>query len=110
MLNATLRSNVALVSKLKLTNVVPERFADVGVFNRYAYLAAWDNSAFSAFRDAYRGKGSRAFFTLRASASFVMFRARGRRPRSRHREAGCSSAACLAECTTIHRSGAEREM
>jgi hypothetical protein len=34
-------SNVALVSKLKLKNVVPEKIADVGVFNGYAYLAAW---------------------------------------------------------------------
>ena len=34
-------SNVDLVSKLKLKNVVPEKIADVGVFNGYAYLAAW---------------------------------------------------------------------
>jgi hypothetical protein len=34
-------SNVALVSKLKLKNVVPEKIADVGVFNGFAYLAAW---------------------------------------------------------------------
>ena len=33
--------NVELVSKLKLKNVVPEKIADVGVFNGYAYLAAW---------------------------------------------------------------------
>ncbi|MBA2757131.1 MAG: hypothetical protein H0U37_06780 [Chloroflexi bacterium] len=33
--------NVALVSKLKLKNVVPEKIADVGVFKGYAYLAAW---------------------------------------------------------------------
>jgi catechol 2,3-dioxygenase-like lactoylglutathione lyase family enzyme len=33
--------NVSLVSKLKLKNVVPEKIADVGVFNGYAYLAAW---------------------------------------------------------------------
>jgi hypothetical protein len=33
--------NVQLVSKLKLKNVVPEKIADVGVFNGYAYLAAW---------------------------------------------------------------------
>ena len=26
---------------LKLKNVVPEKIADVGVFNGYAYLAAW---------------------------------------------------------------------
>ncbi|HUG63954.1 MAG TPA: PA domain-containing protein [Gaiellaceae bacterium] len=34
-------SNVSLISKLKLKNVVPEKIADVGVFNGYAYLAAW---------------------------------------------------------------------
>ena len=34
-------SNVDLVSKLKLKNVVPEKVADVGVFKGYAYLAAW---------------------------------------------------------------------
>ena len=34
-------SNVSLVSKLKLKNAVPEKIADVGVFNGYAYLAAW---------------------------------------------------------------------
>jgi hypothetical protein len=34
-------SNVALVGKLGLKNVVPEKIADVGVFNGYAYLAAW---------------------------------------------------------------------
>ena len=34
-------SNVELVSKLALKNVVPEKIADVGVFNGYAYLAAW---------------------------------------------------------------------
>jgi hypothetical protein len=34
-------SNVSLVSKLALKNVVPEKIADVGVFNGYAYLAAW---------------------------------------------------------------------
>jgi hypothetical protein len=34
-------SNVALISKLKLKNVVPEKIADVGVFKGYAYLAAW---------------------------------------------------------------------
>ena len=34
-------SNVALISKLKLKNVVPEKIADVGVFNGYAYLASW---------------------------------------------------------------------
>ena len=33
--------NVTLVSKLKLKNVVPEKVADVGVLNGYAYLAAW---------------------------------------------------------------------
>jgi hypothetical protein len=34
-------SNVALISKLRLKNVVPEKIADVGVFKGYAYLAAW---------------------------------------------------------------------
>src|SRR6266508_1693771 len=34
-------ANVDLISKLKLKNVVPEKIADVGVFNGYAYLAAW---------------------------------------------------------------------
>ncbi|MGH3072989.1 MAG: hypothetical protein ACRDNB_12085 [Gaiellaceae bacterium] len=34
-------SNVDLVGKLKLKNVVPEKIADVGVFNGHAYLAAW---------------------------------------------------------------------
>jgi hypothetical protein len=34
-------SNVELVSKLGLKNVVPEKVADVGVFKGYAYLAAW---------------------------------------------------------------------
>jgi hypothetical protein len=33
--------DVALVGKLKLKNVVPEKIADVGVFKGYAYLAAW---------------------------------------------------------------------
>jgi hypothetical protein len=34
-------ANVSLISKLNLKNVVPEKIADVGVFNGYAYLAAW---------------------------------------------------------------------
>jgi hypothetical protein len=34
-------ANVELVSKLGLKNVVPEKIADVGVFNGFAYLAAW---------------------------------------------------------------------
>src|SRR6266508_338388 len=34
-------SNVELVSRLGLRNVVPEKIADVGVFNGFAYLAAW---------------------------------------------------------------------
>ncbi len=34
-------SNVDLVSKLELKNVEPGKIADVGVFNGYAYLAAW---------------------------------------------------------------------
>jgi hypothetical protein len=33
--------NVTLVSKLRLKNVVPDKIADVGVWNGYAYLAAW---------------------------------------------------------------------
>jgi hypothetical protein len=35
------RSNVDLVSKLKLKNVVPEKIADVGVWKGYAFLASW---------------------------------------------------------------------
>lgn len=38
------KSNVDLVSKLKLKNVVPEKIADVGVHNGYAYLAAWGSA------------------------------------------------------------------
>ncbi|MFN2536603.1 MAG: hypothetical protein ABR549_00445, partial [Mycobacteriales bacterium] len=34
-------SNVDLVSKLKLKNVVPEKIADVGVWKGYAFLNAW---------------------------------------------------------------------
>ena len=34
-------ANVTVVSKLRLRNVVPEKIADVGVHNGYAYLAAW---------------------------------------------------------------------
>ena len=34
-------ANVELISKLGLKNVVPEKIADVGVLNGYAYLAAW---------------------------------------------------------------------
>jgi hypothetical protein len=34
-------SNVELVSKLALKNVEPDKIADVGVFNGYAYLSAW---------------------------------------------------------------------
>jgi hypothetical protein len=33
--------NVDLVSKLRLKNVVPDKIADVGVWNDHAYLAAW---------------------------------------------------------------------
>jgi hypothetical protein len=33
--------NIELVSKLELRNVEPGKIADVGVFNGYAYLAAW---------------------------------------------------------------------
>jgi hypothetical protein len=38
---AASNANVDLVSKLKLKNVVPEKIADVGIHNGYAYLAAW---------------------------------------------------------------------
>jgi LVIVD repeat len=34
-------NNVELVSKLAVKNVEPEKIADVGVLNGYAYLAAW---------------------------------------------------------------------
>jgi len=34
-------ANVELISKLKMKNAVPEKIADVGVLNGYAYLAAW---------------------------------------------------------------------
>jgi hypothetical protein len=34
-------SNVELISKLGLKNVVPEKIADVGVHKGYAYLGAW---------------------------------------------------------------------
>lgn len=33
--------NIDVLSKLKLKNVVPEKIADVGVHEDYAYLAAW---------------------------------------------------------------------
>ncbi len=33
--------NVELVSRLRLKNVVPEKIADVGVYENYAYLGAW---------------------------------------------------------------------
>jgi hypothetical protein len=33
--------NIEVVSKLRLKNVVPEKIADVGVHENYAYLAAW---------------------------------------------------------------------
>ncbi|MEU6375216.1 PA domain-containing protein [Streptomyces sp. NPDC046909] len=35
------QKNVRLVSKLKLSNVVEGKIADVGVFKGYAYLASW---------------------------------------------------------------------
>ena len=35
------RSNVDLISKLKLKNAVPEKIADVGVHKGYAYMASW---------------------------------------------------------------------
>ena len=40
-LPASSTDNIDVVSKLGLKNVVPEKIADVGVFNGYAYLAAW---------------------------------------------------------------------
>jgi hypothetical protein len=36
--------NIAVVSKLRLKNVVPEKIADVGVFGDHAYLAAWGST------------------------------------------------------------------
>ena len=40
-LPASRTSNIELVSKTALKNVVPEKVADVGVLGDYAYLAAW---------------------------------------------------------------------
>src|SRR5262249_49812827 len=40
-------ANVQLVSKLGLKNVVPEKIADVGVWNGYAFLAAWGGTTCS---------------------------------------------------------------
>ena len=40
-LPASSSGNIDVVSKLKLKNVVPEKIADVGVHENYAYLAAW---------------------------------------------------------------------
>ncbi|WP_404381736.1 hypothetical protein LL946_14245 [Knoellia locipacati] len=40
-LPASNSGNIDVVSKLKLKNVVPEKIADVGVHENYAYLAAW---------------------------------------------------------------------
>ncbi len=40
-------ANVDLVSKLRLKNVEPDKIADVGVFNGYAYLAAWGGTTCS---------------------------------------------------------------
>ncbi len=40
-------ANVQLVSKLRLKNVVPEKIADVGVWNGYAFLAAWGGTTCS---------------------------------------------------------------
>ena len=37
--------NVQLVSKLELKNVEPDKIADVGVFNGFAYLAAWGGAS-----------------------------------------------------------------
>jgi hypothetical protein len=38
-------SNVELVSKLRLKNVEPDKIADVGVFDGFAYLAAWGGAS-----------------------------------------------------------------
>ena len=38
---AATRSNVEVISKLKLKNVVPEKIADVGVHKGFAYVGAW---------------------------------------------------------------------
>jgi hypothetical protein len=46
-LPASSTNNVDLVSKLRLKNVVPEKIADVGVFNGFAYLAAWGGAVCS---------------------------------------------------------------
>ena len=40
-LPASNSGNIDVLSKLKLKNVVPEKIADVGVHENYAYLAAW---------------------------------------------------------------------
>jgi hypothetical protein len=40
-LPASATDNIDVVSKLRLKNVVPEKVADVGVHEDYAYLAAW---------------------------------------------------------------------
>jgi len=40
-------ANVQLVSRLGLKNVVPEKIADVGVWNGYAFLAAWGGTTCS---------------------------------------------------------------
>lgn len=40
-LPASSTDNIDVLSKLKLKNVVPEKIADVGVHENYAYLAAW---------------------------------------------------------------------
>jgi hypothetical protein len=39
------QENVQLVSKLELKNVEPDKIADVGVFDGYAYLAAWGGAS-----------------------------------------------------------------
>jgi hypothetical protein len=46
-LPASHTDNIELVSKLRLKNVVPEKIADVGVFNGHAYLAAWGGAVCS---------------------------------------------------------------
>ena len=49
------RHNVTLVSKLRLKNVVPDKIADVGVWNGHAYLAAWGGAEVQVQRRSRRG-------------------------------------------------------
>src|SRR6266542_3167891 len=54
-------ANVDLVSKLRLKNVEPDKIADVGVFNGYAYLAASTEVAFiQAKEGSFPGEGVQA--------------------------------------------------